>query len=266
MNSQYKQCCLQIAILFLLAQCTIAFYEWSHQQTLFVPHARRTYGRTTPLLVGRGFQTLITGYDPISPGIFVHTTDDGYVEHGHVVWSQQKVLKPSDDLLPSDMFGKTMVCFNQTLIVAAPHRSSNRGVVYVFNGTKRHWFQVQRLSSAESSADDLFGDSMALHKNRLIIGAKGMTAGGGAAYVYERPAGGLYWSRTAKLIPRDQRDGGTFADRVSLYEGTVAVSAHNDNPGDSILSGDEFNYGTGSAYIFTGTVHVLHISICLLNR
>lgn len=148
-----------------------------------------------------------------------------------------------------------MVSFNQTLIVAAPHRINKRGAVFVFNGTKRHWFQVQRITAPETTDGDLFGDSMALYKNRLIIGAKGQTQNGGVAYVYERPSGGLYWSRTAKLVPRDQREGGNFAERVSLYEGTVAVSAHNDNPGDTIpVAGiQETSYDTGSAYIFTGT-------------
>lgn len=242
--------CLVLAV--LCFTCTAAFYDWSHQQTLFVPNTRPTYGLTTPLLVGRGFQTLVTGYDPVSPGIFVHTTDDGFVQNSHVVWSQQKVLKPSEDLLATDLFGKIMVSFNQTLIVAAPNRANRRGGVYVFNGTKRHWSQIQRITAPETTEGDLFGDSMALHNDRLIIGAKGQSMNGGAAYVYERPSGGLYWSRTARLLPRDQRKDGYFAEKVSLYENTVAVSAHNDNPGDSFTSDDEFTYDTGSAYIFTG--------------
>ncbi len=40
---------------------TLAIYEWSFQQTLRVPEAGYAYGQTPIGLLGRGFQTLITG-------------------------------------------------------------------------------------------------------------------------------------------------------------------------------------------------------------
>jgi len=108
---------------------------WSYQQSLFVASANPTYGVTPPLLVGRGFMTLISGYDSATSEIFVHTTDDGYVKDGNPVWSQQAKLKSADTLLvPSAYFGRTMVSFGQTLLVAAAGREGRRGRVYVFNG------------------------------------------------------------------------------------------------------------------------------------
>lgn len=70
-------------------------------------------------LVGRGFQTLISGYDdgdsgevssngttivqPRAPGIYIHTTDTGYAGRGYFVWTQQAKLvakdaKPGDNV------------------------------------------------------------------------------------------------------------------------------------------------------------------------
>ena len=193
------------ALLFTILSCCIpvvhSVLPWSYQQSLFVPYANKTYGETPPLLVGRGFLTLISGYDPFRPGIFVHTTDDGYVSGSKVVWSQQAVLRPNDPLTANDGFGKVMVGYNQTLIVAAPFRINRRGAVYVFNGasfnfkspafpgllvcltrrfcsfmhllgvgTERHWSQIQRLTPPETTDEDQYGNSLALHKNRLIIG------------------------------------------------------------------------------------------------
>ena len=63
-------------------------------------------------IVGRGFQTLISGYDEGSdgvinsngtvvqqqrkPGIYIHTTDMGYSGRGYFVWSQQAKLVARD--------------------------------------------------------------------------------------------------------------------------------------------------------------------------
>ena len=223
-----------------IVQCNI--HQWSHQQTIRVPQANTTYGITTPLLVGRGFMTLVTGYDADPPGIYVHTTDNGYVTHGHEVWSQQARLVAAG-MSPGDQFGRTMVSFNQTLVVAAPNAIGARGAVFIFNGTLRHWSQVQRLTALDATPGDTFGDTMSLHNNRLLIGARGQSSNGGVAYIYERPVGSIYWSRMAKLVPRDQRAGQNFAQSVSLYKGIAAITALNDdNPGVQ----------TGCAYLFTG--------------
>jgi hypothetical protein len=140
-----------------------------------------------------------------------------------------------------------MVSYNQTLIVASPNELSKKGFVYIFNGTRRHWSQVQRIFAFDGNPGDYFGESMALHKNRLVIGARGTALGGGVAFVYERPANSIYWSRQAKLVPRDQAADQNFAQRVALYEDTVAVSAKN---------GNTQGYFTGSAYLFTGSAGV----------
>lgn len=126
---------LALACILLNVQVAYSALPWSYQQSLFVPYANETYGETPPLLVGRGFLTLVSGYDPFKPGIFVHTTDDGYLRDSKVVWSQQAILRPNDALTASDGFGKVMVGYNQTLIVSAPFRINRRGAVYVFNGT-----------------------------------------------------------------------------------------------------------------------------------
>lgn len=114
-----------------------AIYQWSFQQKLQVPEAGATYGSTPSGLIGRGFQTLVSGYDQGSatrkPGIYIHTSDDGQVDNRHLVWSQQAKLVAKDSTI-NDQFGKWMVSHNQTIVVSAPLAGNTRGYVYIFNG------------------------------------------------------------------------------------------------------------------------------------
>lgn len=231
-------------VFFLLTFVTLvtSIFEWSYQQRLIVSEANVTYGLTPSFLTGRGFRTMITGYDSANPGVYVHTTDTGQLKQGHEVWSQQAKLV-AVGAKATDHFGKWMVSFNQTLIISSPSASNNRGFVYVFNGTRRHWSQVQRLVAFDGSSGDYFGECMALHNDRLIIGARGQLSTAGAAFVYERTSGSILWSRQAKLVAADSAVNQFFGERVALYGDSVAIIAHNDD-----YSGSQ----TGSAYIFTG--------------
>ena len=81
-------------------------------------------------------------------------------------------------------------------------------------------------------------------------------------FLYDCRAGGLFWSRTARLIPRDQTIDANFGERVALYDNTIAITAKNDNRGDAIATvltvSGEAQFNTGSAYIFTGRSDVCH--------
>jgi hypothetical protein len=143
-----------LTFLFLIDVCLqiSAIYQWSFQQKLQVSEAGSTYGATPSGLIGRGFQTLISGYDSgvVSgkPGIYIHTSDDGHVDNRHLVWSQQAKLVAKDTTV-NDKFGKWMVSHNQTIVVSAPLAGDKRGYVYIFNGTLRHWSQVQKLTAVD---------------------------------------------------------------------------------------------------------------------
>jgi hypothetical protein len=67
------------------------------------------------MTVGRGFETIISGYDESSVGsIFVHNTDDGYASAGSSVWTQNAKLVPNDQST-YEGFGKWMVAYNQVI-------------------------------------------------------------------------------------------------------------------------------------------------------
>lgn len=223
--------------------CCWAIYEWSFQQRFAMPGGGNTYGKSESFIVGRGFQTLITGYDSNSPGLYVHTNDDGYVRNHQYVWSQTAKLV-AKDIVPSDNFGYCVQAYHQTVLASAPFAGGRRGFVYVFNGTLRHWSQIQRLQAVEAVPGDFFGNAMSLHKDRLIVGAQGSTSNQGAVYLFERQ--GLYWSRQGKLLARNAQNGWLFGERLALYGTTAVISAQTDI-GDGSTDRE---HNTGGAYIF----------------
>lgn len=248
----------------LLGICTLIVkidgaYVWSFQQRIVLPTAGSTYAQTPSFLVGRGFQTLITGYSGNDssigvPGVFVHTNDDGYVFNHQNRWTLQARLIPivSTNQLPvtiEDGFGTSMVANNQTLIISAPYQGFQRGFAYVFNGTGRHWTYIQRLQIAEGAPNDQFGVKMHMSGNVMIAGATGTTStdsmpNAGAAHVFARVGTTLFWTRQGRLLPRDWYGDQYFGSSVAIYGNTAVVSARNDD-----YQGDQ----TGSVYVFASS-------------
>ena len=224
-----------------------SIYEWSFQSRVKVPEAGRTYAQTPSFIIGRGFQTLITGYDGgADPGIYVHTNDDGYVVNHQNLWSQQAKLAPGPPFSAreSDGFGTWMVADQRTLIVSSPYAGDRRGFAFIFNGTLRHWSFIQRLQAVEVQPGDLFGERMFMQGDTVAISAKGTENNGGVVYIFQRVGTSVFWSRQGKLIPRDIAPNQYFGQTLALYGNTVVVGAKNDDyPGSQ----------TGSAYVFASS-------------
>jgi hypothetical protein len=217
-----------------------------------------TYGKGPAALYGRGFSYLITGYDSsdTNPGVYIHTNDDGIAYYGKQIWSQSAKLVPSD-FAAGDDFGRMMVTDDTTIIVSSPYsdiRETDSGAAFVFNGTLRHWTQIQRLVPADASPGDHFGELMAMHGDRLVVSAKESvgdwfrdsfeTATVGAAYVYDRDPTLATWSRSAKLQANDMEVGNYFGSGVGVSGDWVVSTAVNDF---------ETGLRSGSAYMFKKT-------------
>jgi hypothetical protein len=119
-----------------------ATQSYQYQSTLRANASH--YGQSKFALTGRGFSTLISGYDASSEGIFIHTTNEGVAYAGKTVWTLQGILKPND-YDAGDGFGMTFVADAHTILVSSPYKDSGRGAVYVFNGTYQHWTQIQKI-------------------------------------------------------------------------------------------------------------------------
>src|SRR6185436_14188659 len=123
----------------------------------------------------------------------------------------QKLL--ASDGMPSDKFGFAVDRESDTLIIGAPQHYPNAlpGSFYVFTRDQTgHWSQQQRVFSdyiaGQAEFGDLFGTSVSLEGNTLLVGAPFMEHNGtmlvGLAYIFTRNSAGT-WIKLQTLLPND---------------------------------------------------------------
>lgn len=108
--------------------------------------------------------------------------------------------------------------------------------------------QTTRLVAPDGAAGDLFGASVAVDEDTLLVGAKFDDDRGvdsGAVYVFTRS--GNAWTPQAKLIAADGGGAQYFGASVAIDDNTAIVGAFGD---------DDMGFFSGSVYVFTrsGTV------------
>jgi len=119
------------------------------------------------------------------------------------------------------------------------------------------WNGTQKLLASDGAADDLFGFSISLDGDTLLIGAasdddKGSNSG--SAYVFIR--NGTTWIQQAKLLASDGAAGDAFGYAVSLDGDTALIGAYQD---------DDNGADSGSVYIFARAHNVWTQQQKLLN-
>ena len=150
----------------------------------------------------------------------------------------------------NDAIGSDVAIDGDTAVVGASGDSSARGAAYVFARVSGAWTKQARLTASDRVAGDLFGTSVVLSGDTVVVGAtrdddKG--SGSGSVYVFTKPSGG--WddddyngNETAKLLASDGASGDSFGRSVAVDGDTVVVGAHQDDD-----KGDD----SGSTYVFT---------------
>ncbi|MFC1981249.1 FG-GAP repeat protein [Chloroflexota bacterium] len=112
-------------------------------------------------------------------------------------------------------------------------------------GGADNWGQVKKLIASDGATDDLFGYTVSISGDTLVVGAYQDDDNGsdsGSAYVFARNQGGAdNWGQVAKLIASDGAEDDRFGRTVSISGDTLAVGAHGD---------DDNGSESGSAYVF----------------
>ena len=161
-----------------------------------------------------------------------------------------KLLAP--DGAVDDAFGEAVAISFTTAVVAAPgddDGGADSGSVYVFVESGGSWSFQAKLTAASGAPGDLFGQSVAIEGDRILVGAPGRNSGAGAAFVFERS--GTSWSQTDELTGADTNAGDAFGFSVAIagsdlttvapVDGRIIVGAPHDS--DVVADG-------GSAYLF----------------
>lgn len=126
---------------------------------------------------------------------------------------------------PGDGFGQAVAADGETIVVGAPLAEGRKGAVYVFVREGNQWRETSRLTAADGMANDVFGQSVAISGETLVIGASGHPALGfatGAAYVFQYQQGS--WVQTQKLTSSTALDI-RFGWSVAIDGQTIVVGA-----------------------------------------
>jgi len=202
-------------------------------------------------------------------------------------WSQQAYLKASNTETV-DLFGYSVAILGDTVVVGAPGEASNAtgvngngadntapqaGAAYVFTRSGSQWIQQSYLKASNAEAYDLFGYSVAILGDTVVIGAPGEASNAtgingngtdnslglaGAAYVFMR--GGSQWSQQAYLKAFNAETVDRFGYSVAISGDTVVVGAPGEASNAKGVNGngaDNTAPQAGAAYLFTGIGPVL---------
>ncbi|MFW5443958.1 MAG: FG-GAP repeat protein [Methylococcaceae bacterium] len=202
--------------------------------------------------------TLVVGAYYESPGVDVDPSNGLEEDSGAAYvftrsgtsWTQQAYLKASNTS-KYDYFGYSVAISGDTLVVGAYGDASDRtgvdgdqnnslveasGAAYVFTRSGTNWTQQAYLKASNTSGHDLFGRSVAISGDTLVVGADGEASDStgvngdqnndlagisGAAYVFTRS--GTSWTQQAYLKASNTGAGDFFGESVAISGDTLVV-------------------------------------------
>ncbi len=187
-------------------------------------------------------------------------------------WSQQAYLKASNTQT-GDNFGISVAISNNTIVVAARSEDgddsgtqNSSGAVYIFQRNGTSWSQQALLRADNAGSGDVFGFSLGISGNTIVVGARGekSTSTGinfadndngsavGAVYIFQRS--GLTWAQQARIKPSFTNNSDFFGQSVAISGETLVVGAIGESSDATGINGEADNNnssGSGAAYVFT---------------
>ena len=146
------------------------------------------------------------------------------------------------DETEEDGFGTSASISGDTIVIGAfldSDKGVNSGSAYIFvRDENGNWSQQAKLVADDGDSNDLFGASVSIFDNTVVIGAvwdNNETTNGspfGSAYIFVRGEEGQ-WNQQTKLTPDDVSTQSSFGKSVSIS-------------GDAVIIGTLSN----SAYVF----------------
>ncbi|MEL6636366.1 MAG: M36 family metallopeptidase [Bacteroidota bacterium] len=137
------------------------------------------------------------------------------------------------DAAAFDNFGISVAMTNNRLIVGASGNDdlgSNSGSVYAFElNSAGYWQKWDKYNAADGSANDLFGWSLDIDGDHIVIGAFTDDHSGatdiGSAYVFSRPSASALYTEVDKLTASDGSDYQYFGYSVAVDNSNIVVGA-----------------------------------------
>ena len=218
--------------------------SWTEQQKLTASDgaAGDLFGRGVDIhgntiVVSSSFDDVGSNVDQGSAHVFVREGKS---------WVEQQKLTASDGA-GGDFFSDSVAIHGETIVVGAPAddigSNFNQGSAYVFVREDQSWVEQQKLTASDGAFFDVFGTSVAIHGETIIVGAffdDSPNFDQGSAYVFARE--GESWTEQQKLTASDGAFNDRFGTSVAIHGETIVVGALEDDVGG--------NFNQGSAYVF----------------
>lgn len=162
-------------------------------------------------------------------------------EYDGTNWNETQKLTAPDGEQMNSVYGNWVESSGDIAVVASVYRDTFAGAVYVYRNDGSSWNFEQRLEAPDREDRDFFG-YVTIEDGVIVVGARSdddIADGSGAAYVFEHD--GASWVNTHKLKASSPQPSDTFGWGVSISEGTLVVSAKND---------DDNGSDAGAVYVF----------------
>ena len=204
----------------------LAGAQWSAtEQTVF---SLEVYGVGD----GLGHSVALDG-DTVVAGAPWSGDDEGaaavFVKSGSTWVQQAKLLAGKPD--PGDHFGWSVAISGDLVVVGAlPILNATRGgAAHVFARSGSSWSLQQVLRPSDGEPGDVFGTSVAISGDTVLVGAKhdrtnpDLTAKQGSAYAFTW--NGVAWVEAAKLVSDDGLHLDYFGEAIALDGDTALIGA-----------------------------------------
>ncbi|MCH7526588.1 MAG: hypothetical protein IID39_04040, partial [Planctomycetes bacterium] len=164
-------------------------------------------------------------------------------------WIEETKLTASN-AAREDWFGLNVAVSGDVIVVGAindddacpqdPDCNSGSAYVYRFDPDMSAWTEEAKLTASDAAAGDVFGRSVSIDHDVVVIGApfdddRGIFSG--SAYVFRFDPDEAQWGQETKLIPNDNAAYDRFGDAVFISNEVCAIGA-------------PFNNGRGSTYVY----------------
>ncbi len=153
--------------------------QWSLAQSLQSGIAGDGFGRS----VAVDGETIVVGAPDLPPGALAPSSARVY-RRTNGVWTKVADLLGLTTAV-GDRFGAAVGIHGPAIAVGAPHDDAHGGTADVFEESGGVWSQTAHLAAGPLAGSAHFGEALAVHGGRVLVGAPDWSGSVGAAILYE---------------------------------------------------------------------------------
>lgn len=207
---------------------------WTFQQKLTVDDSidNGHFGDTVAI-EGDTIVASNTGENDYTGSTYVFTRENG-------IWTEAAKLT-ADVPEVSARFGESIVIENSIIVIGARYASApypKSGAVYIFTEQDGAWTQTQKLTDPVPTSSGLFGNSISLEGNLLVIGAASSV---GEAILFQRDPSSGTWNPIQTLNASDAAPNTYFGAETEIHNQQIFISSAFDPTGPD-LSGAVYRF------------------------